>query len=77
MPWIRYRRCVSQSSGLSDKDAVSCLPVIDNPTEVLIKISYPAVLSITTLVEVLHGEKSEVKKRLRVFYIGFTVLFFW
>jgi len=43
------------------------------PTHML----YPSTLSISSLVEVLHGERSEVKKRLRVFYIGFTVLFFW
>jgi hypothetical protein len=32
---------------------------------------------VNSLLEVLHGEKSQVTKRLRVFYIGFFVLFFW
>ncbi|KAF2673865.1 OPT superfamily oligopeptide transporter [Microthyrium microscopicum] len=43
------------------------------PTNML----YPSILPTVSLVEVLHGEKSQVKKKLRVFYIGFTVLFFW
>jgi hypothetical protein len=47
--------------------------VLTYPTKML----YPSVLSITSLIEVLHGEKSETKKRLRVFYIGFSILFLW
>lgn len=47
--------------------------VLTYPTKML----YPSTLPVASLLEVLHGEKSEVKKRLRVFYIGFTVLFFW
>jgi hypothetical protein len=41
------------------------------------KMLYPANLPLNSLLETLHGEKSEVKKKLRVFYIGFLVLFFW
>jgi hypothetical protein len=41
------------------------------------KMLYPANLPLNSLLETLHGEKSQVKKKLRVFYIGFTALFFW
>lgn len=41
------------------------------------KMLFPALLPVNSLLEVLHGEKSQVTKRLRVFYIGFGVLFFW
>lgn len=41
------------------------------------KMLYPSNLPIVSLIETLHGEKSEVKKKLRVFYIGFAALFIW
>ncbi|TID15601.1 OPT superfamily oligopeptide transporter [Venturia nashicola] len=41
------------------------------------KMLYPSNLPIVSLIETLHGEKSEVKKKLRVFYIGFSALFIW
>jgi OPT family oligopeptide transporter len=41
------------------------------------KMLYPANLPLNSLLETLHGEKSQVKKKLRVFYIGFICLFFW
>src|ERR1700759_347706 len=47
--------------------------VLTYPTKML----YPSTLPVASLIEVLHGEKSEVKKRLRIFYIGFTALFLW
>jgi hypothetical protein len=41
------------------------------------KMLYPANLPLNSLLETLHGEKREVQKKLRVFYIGFLALFFW
>ena len=41
------------------------------------KMLYPVNLPMNTLLEALHGEKSHVKKKLRVFYIGFLILFFY
>jgi hypothetical protein len=41
------------------------------------KMLFPNNLPMVSLVEALHGEKSQVKKKLRVFYIGFLVLFFY
>jgi hypothetical protein len=41
------------------------------------KMLYPANLPITTVLETLHRDKSETKKRLRVFWIIFAALFFW
>jgi len=38
---------------------------------------YPSNLPLNSLIETLHGEKSQVAKKLRVFYIGFAALFFW
>jgi OPT family oligopeptide transporter len=38
---------------------------------------FPNNLPMVSLLEALHGEKSQVKKKLRVFYIGFLVLFFY
>ncbi|KAF2401938.1 OPT superfamily oligopeptide transporter [Trichodelitschia bisporula] len=41
------------------------------------KMLFPYNLPMNSLLETLHGEKSQVKKKLRVFYIGFLVLFFY
>jgi OPT family oligopeptide transporter len=41
------------------------------------KMLYPYNLPINSLLEALYGEKSQVKKKLAVFYIGFLVLFFY
>jgi hypothetical protein len=41
------------------------------------KLLWPVNLPMNTLLETLHGDKFQVKKKLRVFYIGFAVLFFW
>ncbi|OCL08353.1 OPT superfamily oligopeptide transporter [Glonium stellatum] len=41
------------------------------------KMLFPINLPMNSLLEALHGEKSQVKKKLRVFYIGFFVLFFY
>jgi hypothetical protein len=43
------------------------------PTSML----FPNNLPMVSLLEALHDEKSQVKKKLRVFYIGFLVLFFY
>ena len=42
-----------------------------------VKMLYPANLPITTVLETLHRDKSETKKRLRVFWIIFVALFCW
>jgi hypothetical protein len=39
--------------------------------------SWPSILAQSALVETLHGDKNVVKKKLRVFYIGFGVVFAW
>ena len=41
------------------------------------KMLYPYNLPINSLLEALYGEKSQVKKKLAVFYVGFLVLFFY
>lgn len=41
------------------------------------KMLWPINLPMNTLVETLHGERSQVKKKLRLFYIAFIVLFFY
>lgn len=41
------------------------------------KMLYPSNLPLNSLIETLHGERSQVKKKLRVFYIGFVALFVW
>jgi hypothetical protein len=41
------------------------------------KMLWPINLPMNSLLEALHGEKSQVKKKLRVFYIGFLILFFY
>src|SRR6201992_2449503 len=41
------------------------------------KMLWPYNLPMNSLLEALHGETSQVKKKLRVFYIGFLVLFFY
>ncbi|KAF2665474.1 OPT superfamily oligopeptide transporter [Microthyrium microscopicum] len=41
------------------------------------KMLFPYNLPLNSLLEALHGEKFAVKKKLRVFYIGFTVLFLY
>jgi OPT family oligopeptide transporter len=41
------------------------------------KMLYPYNLPMNTLLEALHGDKKETKKKLRVFYIGFICLFFY
>jgi hypothetical protein len=41
------------------------------------KMLYPANLPITTVLETLHRDKSETKKRLKVFWIIFVALFCW
>jgi hypothetical protein len=41
------------------------------------KMLWPINLPMNSLLEALHGEKRQVKKKLRVFYIGFLVLFFY
>ncbi|KAE8444125.1 hypothetical protein EG329_000813 [Mollisiaceae sp. DMI_Dod_QoI] len=41
------------------------------------KMLFPNNLPMVSLIEALHGEKSQVRKKLRVFYIGFLVLFFY
>jgi OPT family oligopeptide transporter len=38
---------------------------------------YPINLPMNSLLEALHGDKVLAKKQLKVFYIGFVVLFFW
>jgi hypothetical protein len=42
-----------------------------------VKMFYPANLPVTTVLETLHREKSETRKRLRVFWIVFTCLLVW
>jgi hypothetical protein len=39
--------------------------------------SWPSILAQSALVETLHGDQTVVKKKLRVFYIGFGVVFAW
>jgi hypothetical protein len=41
------------------------------------KMFYPANLPITTVLETLHRDKQETKKRLKVFWIIFTSLLVW
>ncbi|TID18028.1 OPT superfamily oligopeptide transporter [Venturia nashicola] len=41
------------------------------------KMLFPSNLPMNSLLEALHGDKIEVGKKLRVFYIGFLVLFFY
>ncbi|KAF2398970.1 oligopeptide transporter [Trichodelitschia bisporula] len=41
------------------------------------KMFYPSLLPLNSLIESLHGDRDATKKKMRVFYIGFTVLFFW
>src|ERR1700710_2069990 len=41
------------------------------------KMFYPANLPTASLLENLHREKDETKKKMRVFYIAFAVLFCW
>lgn len=41
------------------------------------KMLFPNNLPMVSLIEALHGEKIKVRKKLRVFYIGFLVLFFY
>jgi hypothetical protein len=38
---------------------------------------FPVNLPMNSLLEALHGDKFEARKKLRVFYIGFLVLFFY
>ncbi|KAJ5081067.1 OPT superfamily oligopeptide transporter [Penicillium angulare] len=47
--------------------------VIVRPTKML----WPMTLPISSLLESLHRDKKESKARLKIFYIVFTVLFFW
>ncbi|KAJ5832835.1 peptide transporter MTD1 [Penicillium riverlandense] len=47
--------------------------VLVRPTKML----WPMTLPISTLLESLHRDKVESKSRLKVFYVVFTVLFFW
>jgi hypothetical protein len=47
--------------------------VLVRPTKML----WPMTLPISTLLESLHRDKRESKSRLKVFYVVFTVLFFW
>jgi hypothetical protein len=41
------------------------------------KMFYPANLPTASLLENLHRDKGETKKKMRVFYIAFAVLFLW
>jgi hypothetical protein len=41
------------------------------------KMFYPANLPITTVLETLHRDRSAHKKRMKVFWIVFTILFCW
>jgi hypothetical protein len=41
------------------------------------KMLWPINLPVTTLLESLHKDKLEAKKRLRIFYIVFIVIFVW
>ncbi|KAF2722237.1 OPT-domain-containing protein [Polychaeton citri CBS 116435] len=41
------------------------------------KMLWPMNLPITSLLEALHKDKVQAKRRLKVFYIGFLVLFVW
>jgi hypothetical protein len=43
----------------------------------LIYFRYPICLPLVTLIEVLNGAKSAVKKKLRVFWIAFIIVFLW
>lgn len=47
--------------------------VLVRPTKML----WPMTLPISTLLESLHRDKVESKSRLKVFYVVFTVFFFW
>jgi OPT oligopeptide transporter protein len=42
-----------------------------------IQMLYPWNLPINSALEALHGDRREVNKKLRVFYIGFTILFLY
>ena len=42
-----------------------------------VKMFYPANLPITTILETLHRDKNETKKRLKVFWIIFFALWVW
>lgn len=41
------------------------------------KMFYPANLPTASLLENLHRDKGETKKKMKVFYIAFAILFFW
>lgn len=47
--------------------------ILVHPTKML----YPINLPLNTLLETLHRDKDETKRRLRVFYFAFLALFFW
>jgi len=48
-------------------------PVLVRPTKML----WPINLPINSLLETLHRDKKETSKRLKIFWIVFTVMFFW
>jgi hypothetical protein len=47
--------------------------VIVRPTKML----WPMTLPISSLLESLHKDRKESKSRLKIFYVVFTILFFW